>query len=250
MHEAQFRFYGPLNDFLPSSGMQYPFPYLFWGTPAIKDAIEAIGIPHPEVDLILVNGASVGFEYSLKRGDRVSVYPRFYVLDIHSLTRVRPKPVQALRFVLDGHLGRLAAYLRMLGFDTLYRSDFPDEDLARLSADDDRILLTRDRGLLKRNQVIHGYCVRQDQPRRQLVEVLARFDLSDQTAPFTRCMRCNHELEITTREEVRTRVPARIFRTQQEFQICLDCKRIYWKGSHHAHMLTLIEAVLAESSNG
>ncbi len=249
MHEAQFRFFGSLNDFLPSPDVQEPFAYLFWGAPAIKDAIEAIGVPHPEVDLILVNGESVGFEHDLRAGDRVSVFPKFYVLDIESLTRVRPQPMQGARFVLDGHLGRLAAYLRMLGFDTLYQSDFLDEELARLTAGEDRILLTRDRGLLKRNEVQHGYCVRQDQPRHQLVEVILRFDLRDRIAPFTRCMRCNHELEATTREDVRMRVPARILHSHRDFHVCPHCMRVYWRGSHHAHMLALIEAVLTESIN-
>lgn len=248
MQEARFRFYGSLNDFLPPGDGQAPLAYQFWGTPAVKDAIEAIGVPHPEVDLIIVNGESVGFNHRLKSGDQVSVYPCFYTLDIQSLTCVRPQPVYGVRFVLDGHLGRLAAYLRMLGFDTLYRSDFPDEALARYSAGDDRILLTRDRGLLKRNQIQYGYCVRQDQPRRQLVEVAVRFNLLDQMAPFTRCMRCNRKLEAATRDQVRRRVPERILQSQQEFQMCPDCSRIYWRGSHHTHMLALIEAVMTEAS--
>ena len=121
---ARFRFYAELNDFLPGRKRQRSFPYKFMGTPSVKDAIEAIGVPHPEIDLIIVNGESVGFEYNLQDGDAVAVYPVFESFDIAPAVRLRPMPLRETRFVLDGHLGKLTRMLRMLGFDSLYRSDF------------------------------------------------------------------------------------------------------------------------------
>lgn len=249
MHSATFRFYANLNDFLPASDAQRRFRYAFWGQPAIKDAIEALGPPHPEIDLVLLNGRSVPFNYALQDGDRVSVYPRFSRLNINTLTQVRAAPLHRVCFVLDAHLGQLASYLRMLGFDSLYRNDYADSALASLSTLQGRVLLTQDRGLLKRNRVQHGYCVREVQPRRQLVEVLSRFELIDSITPFTRCMRCNHILETVAAKEVRSSVPARVFQEQRRFRICPGCRRVYWQGSHHARMEALIESVIEETKS-
>jgi len=145
MATAFFRFYAELNDFLPRRRRQREFAVPLDGSPAVKHVIEALGAPHPEVDLILVNGQAVDFSYHLQDGDRVSVYPVFETFDITPLNRLRPHPLRQPRFVLDGHLGRLAAYLRMLGFDTLYTPHAEDERLAQLASDEKRILLTRDR---------------------------------------------------------------------------------------------------------
>jgi uncharacterized protein len=241
MNRACFRFYAELNDFLPPGRRGVTFAHAFGGSPSIKDLIEALGVPHTEVDLILVNGESVDFAYRVREGDRVSVYPVFESLDITPLLRVRPRPLREPRFVLDTHLGRLAAYLRLLGFDTLYRNDARDDELAQISSGEGRILLTRDRGLLKRSQVTHGYCVRETGPRRQLAEVVRRFDLSRSIAPFQRCMRCNGMLQPVRKEEVMDRLPPRTREYYDEFYICPACDRGYWKGSHYRQMRQLIE---------
>lgn len=246
MQSAVFRFYAGLNDFLDPSYAQREFRYAFWGHPAIKDAIEALGPPHPEVDLILINGQSVAFDYNLSDGDRVSVYPHFSLLDIAVLSHVQPASPQQYSFVIDTHLGRLARYLRMLGFDSLYRTDFSDDELARLSTLDGRILLTRDRGLLKRSEVKQGYCVRKDHPRHQLVEVLTRFSLVTFLLPFSRCMHCNQGLLAAARQQVRSRVPERIFQNHDQFRECPGCGRVYWRGSHHTRMERLIATVVSE----
>ena len=145
---AEFRFYEELNDFLPENRRKILFPFAFEGTPSVKDSIEALGVPHTEIDLILVNGISVDFGCLIRDGDRISVYPVFESIDITPLVRVHSQPLREPRFVLDMHLGRLARYLRMLGFDTLYRNDYADAELARISSQEYRILLTRDPGLL------------------------------------------------------------------------------------------------------
>ncbi len=247
MSSAQFRFYAELNDFLPTDRRQVTFVYTFDGRPSVKDTIEALGVPHTEVDLILANGVSVDFSYHLRDGDRISVYPVFESIDISPILRVRPQPLREARFVLDTHLGRLAGYLRMLGFDTLYRNDFKDEELARLSSRDRRILLTRDRGLLKRGEVTHGYCVRETHPRGQLVEVLQRFDLAGSVEPFKRCLRCNGLLAPVRKKDIVDSLPEKTQQYYDKYRRCQACGRIYWRGSHYQHMQRFIEQVLEET---
>jgi uncharacterized protein with PIN domain len=194
--------------------------------------------------LILVNDSAVGFEYTLKDSDWVSVYPRFRILDITSLTNVRPPALDSIRFVLDTHLGRLAAYLRMLGFDSLYWNQAQDEQLAHISHDQNRILLTRDRGLLKRNSVIYGYCVRSTNPRHQLKEIAQHFELAQDIQPFRRCMRCNGILEAVDKEQILERLPAGVRESHDEFRRCPECCRIYWRGSHFKRMDRLVSSAL------
>ena len=166
-HTATFRFYEELNDFLPPRRRKRAFDYTFRGTPSAKDAIEAIGVPHVEVDLILVNGVSVDFGHRLANADRVAVYPVFERLDITPLVRLRERPLRNPRFVADVHLGKLVRRLRILGFDCLYRNDYSDEQIARLSANQARTVLTCDVGLLKRREVVRGRWVRARQPARR-----------------------------------------------------------------------------------
>lgn len=249
MHCAWFRFYAELNDFLKPEERGRDLPFRFFAATAVKDALESFGVPHPEVELIIVNGESVGFGYLLCGGDRVSVYPVFESVDITPLLAVRPAPLRVTRFVLDTHLGRLAGYLRMLGFDTLYRNDYGDEELAHISAAGKRILLTRDRGLLMRSVVTHGYWVRETAVRRQAAEVVRRFDLTRSIRPFRRCLRCNTELREAAREEVAGQLPARTAEYYDEFQRCPGCGRVFWKGSHYRRMQRFIES-LSESSAG
>ncbi len=246
MPTAQFRFYAELNDFLPPECRWVSVVHRFEGQPSIKDSIEALGVPHTEVDLIIVNGVSVDFFHRLQDGDQISVYPVFESIDIAPLLQVRPEPLREVRFVLDTHLGRLAGYLRMMGFDTLYRNDFVDEELARISSHQSRILLTKDRGLLKRSEVTHGYYVRETHPRGQLVEVLRRFDLAGSVAPFERCMRCNGSLSTVRKEDVIDRLPPKTRHYYNDFRSCQGCGHIYWPGSHYQRMERFVSQVLEE----
>lgn len=249
MPTVYFRFYAELNDFLPRELRMAAFPYSFRGKQNVKHLIEAVGVPHTEIDLIMINGSSVEFCHIPKDGDRISVYPVFEALDISSISRVRPQPLRQMRFVLDSHLGRLAVYLRMLGFDTLYRNDYHDEELVRISLAERRVLLTSDRSLLMRGAVTHGYFVRQKNWREQLIDVLRRFDLCDIVSPLTRCLVCNELLETVAKQAVMDRVPARSRRSCNEFWQCSGCGQLYWNGSHHGHMLQFVEKVLKASKN-
>ena len=238
---AQFRFYEELNDLLPHAKQKVAFPYQFKGTPSIKDAVEAIGVPHTEVDLILVNGNSVGFDYQLQPGDRVSVYPVFESLDIAAVTNLRPNPLRQPKFILDVHLGKLARLLRMLGFDSLYRNDFHDHQMVELAQQEMRIILTRDRGLLKNKTVTHGYWIRSHQPDEQVREVVRRFDLGGQIRAFSRCRVCNGRIEIVDRTQIEHLLLPKTSRYYDEFHVCVGCGRVYWKGSHYQRMKTYIE---------
>ena len=189
---ATFRFYAELNDFLEPGLRGREIRYAFSGRPAVKSAIEALGVPHPEVEVIVVGGSSVGFDSRLDDGDRVAVYPMFEAVDVSPIMRLRERPLRQTRFVLDTHLGKLARLLRLLGFDTLYRNDFDDEEIVRVSVDERRIALTRDRGILKHGELTHGYCLRSAAPLEQVHEVMSRFDLRRSVAPFSRCTMCNH----------------------------------------------------------
>jgi uncharacterized protein with PIN domain len=149
-----------------------------------------------------------------------------------------------VRFVLDGHLGKLASYLRLLGFDTLYRNDYDDDELADTSSNQRRILLTRDRGLLKRNRVWFGYCIRARSPGEQVVEVLKRFDLAERAHPFSRCACCNGLLTPVEKVDVFDRLEPKTKLYYDDFRICQDCDRIYWKGSHFERMESQLQDLL------
>lgn len=246
MHKASFRFYASLNDFLPRDRRQVTFVHAFQGRESVKDLIEAIGVPHTEVDVILIQGKPADFSSLVEEGDRISVYPAFESIEIAPLTRVGPEPFDDARFVLDTHLGRLAAYLRLAGFDALYRNDFGDDTLAHVSRREDRILLTRDLGLLKRRAVTRGYWLRTTAPRRQLVEVLQRFDLLQRARPFRRCLRCNALLEPATKESVIGQLPPRTRQHYHEFHRCTGCDRVYWKGSHYEAMESFLSHALSD----
>lgn len=219
------------------------------GSPAVKDVIESIGVPHVEVGAITADGRPVSLGHRVRDGERIAVYPPGQRVPGGARDqRAGPEggDPQPPRFVVDGHLGRLAAYLRMLGFDTLYAADATDAALAELAARDDRILLSRDRGLLKRSIVRRGYVLRSYRPHVQLREVVDRFELAPASRPFGRCLRCNGVLEAIDPAVARPLVPPRVALEQAEFRRCSGCSALFWRGSHHARMIRLIEALLPE----
>jgi uncharacterized protein with PIN domain len=246
VRQAILRFYGELNDFLPAGLRQRTIGRGFDAPPSVKDLIESCGVPHTEVDLVLVNGSAVDFSRGVADGDRIAVYPHFRTLELPSGTGLQPAPLATSRFVLDVHLGRLAGYLRLAGFDAAYRNDFSDEDLARVSQNENRILLTRDRELLKRSIVSRGFFVRQTSPRRQLAEVILRFDLARAMAPFTRCARCNGVLAAVAKEAVANELPAQVRLSCGAFLRCPGCGRVYWDGTHVDQIRRFLRLALEE----
>ena len=211
----------------------------------VKDAIEALGIPHTEVDLILIDGKSVGFDHILQGEERVSVFPRFESIDITPILKVRPEPLRETKFVADVHLGRLAGYLRLFGFDCLYDQSLVDEELAHISRDDKRILLTRDRGLLKRSAVSHGCLVRSTIPREQLIEVIGRYDLVRSIQIANRCTHCNEFLQKVEKDLILDRLETDTASQHNQFMQCKGCGRIYWKGSHFEKIHQFVREIKA-----
>jgi hypothetical protein len=245
MATVTVRLYGALNDFVPAVRRHAALGCTFAGTRAVKDLVEGLGVPHTEIDLLLVNGEVVGFAHPVRDGDRVAAYPRFEGLDLGETPRLIPGEPAEPAFVADVHLGRLAAYLRLAGFDTAYDRHLSDAEIVDLAAGSDRTVLTRDVGLLMHRRVSRGYFVRDTQPARQLVEVLQRFDLPARAAPFSRCLPCNGRLRPASRGEVEPLLPGRTRDLYRSFQRCGTCGRIYWQGSHHARMQRLLEAAFA-----
>lgn len=238
------RFYEELNDFLPVEQRKVQVAHRLSKKASIKDVIESFGVPHTEIDLILVNQQSVDFAYIVQPDDVISVYPVFEAFDISPLVRLRPKPLRETRFVLDVHLGRLAVYLRFLGYDTLYQNTYTDDELARISAEDNRILLTRDRDLLKRRMVTHGYYIRATRPKHQLAEVVQRFQLAPQSPMSSRCTICNSVLIAVEKQQILHRLPPNTQVYYQRFSYCQRCDKVYWEGSHYHNMQkTLREAL-------
>ena len=232
---VRLRFYGDLNVFLPAADRQRAVVRQVSGRQTVKNLIERIGVPPAEVYFVLKNGTPADFGDLVRDGDRLSIYPRMRHLTPESGT-LRPPPPNHPRFVLDTHLGQLARYLRMMGFDTRYENDFADERLAALSDEEFRILLTRDLGLLRRNRIRHGAFVRATDPEEQLHEVIRRYDLRDSMDPLTRCTRCNGCIKPVDKSTVVDELPPDTRRNFDTFYRCAQCKQIYWKGSHYERM--------------
>jgi uncharacterized protein len=240
---VEVRAYAELNDFLAPELRGATVRRPFRPHQTVKDVLEAMGIPHTEIDLILVNGDPADFGHRPTAGDRIAAYPMFEALDVGSTTRLRPLPLRDPRFVVDVNLGRLARLLRVLGLDVWWSSDADDATLAHVSLDEQRILLTRDRGLLKRRAITHGLFVHSQDPEEQTLEVIRRLDLRQRLAPLTRCLHCNGKLAPVAKHEVIDRLEPLTRRYYEEFSRCAECGRIYWAGSHHARLLGIVERI-------
>jgi uncharacterized protein len=243
---AVLRFYEELNDFLPPSRRKQAFELGFEPPAPARHLIETCGVPHTEVELILLNGVSVGLEQPVADGDRIAVYPLFEALDIRPLLRLREHPLRDPRFLADAHLGKLARLLRMLGFDVLFRNDWADRELAQVAAAEGRILLTRDRGLLMHRLVTHGCHLRTGVPMQQLRQLIQRLDLCGSIRPFSRCMECNGRLQPVALAEVAAVLPPRVREGQQRFWRCDGCGRVYWQGSHYRAMRRQVAGLCLE----
>ncbi len=218
---------------------------------SVKDVVESLGVPHPEVGLLLLDGVPVGFDHRVGgpaddgRDRRLAVFPPWRTLPLPAAATPTPAPGDPTRFVLDVHLGALARRLRWLGMDCWYRRDADDAELAAVAVDQVRILLTRDRGLLRRGIVVHGYLPRADDPDAQTLEVVDRYGLVRHLDPGSRCVHCNARLEAVGPDEVAEVVPPRSLRAFNEFARCRDCGRVFWPGSHHEALQELLARIEA-----
>jgi uncharacterized protein with PIN domain len=237
------RFYDDLNDFLPKDLRGKAIEMGFIDRQSVKDMIESAGVPHSEVSLVLINSRPAGFERIAAPGDYISVYPYFTHFDISTISPVYiPIPEQP-QFIADVNLGRLAGYLRLLGFDTLYANDLEDAEIAETSAHSGRIVLSRDVGLLKRSLVRIGYWLRSQDPAEQLEEVVIKFRLIDKLREFTICSTCNSPIEPVTKSEIKHLLEDGTRKYFNEFFRCIGCGKIYWQGSHFERMKDLIDKI-------
>jgi len=235
---CNFMFYGELEDFLLKKQRKEIIKYGFNQNPSVKDAIEALGIPHTEVGTIFINKKAVDFSYNLQNQDKIDIYPMIYKGIKREFSFI-PKYLSEILFVVDVHLGSLAKFLRMAGFNTKYNSsDIGDLELSKISENENRIILTRDIGLLKRANVNYGYWVRNTDPKKQFQEIVERYNISKDFKAFSRCTECNGINIPISIEDVkkRTELPVRITIEYDSFKTCKNCHKVYWEGSHHKKM--------------
>ncbi len=229
---AFFHFTKSLDFFLPHNLRGQTITVTFRGRQTIKHLIESLGIPHTEAGQVFINGESRNQDDVPHDGDRIEIEAELSI-----------PPIEPC-FLLDGHLGRLTAHLRMLGFDCLYDARYNDEKLAKVVMREVRILLSRDRRLLMRKVVTYGYCPRSLDPKEQLLEVLDRYELAGRVKPFLRCIRCNHPLGSIGKEAILDRLEPLTKKYFEEFRICPACRQIYWRGSHYERMQAFIARIV------
>lgn len=242
------RFYEELNDFLPEERKKTSFSLNIDGAAKLEDVLKGLGVPQERVDLICAGSRSVHFSYRPCDGERIAVYPVFEAMDISGMSALDGRPLRRPAFISDVHLGRLAKRLRLLGFDTLYRSDYTDEQIIYISLRESRVILTRDRRLLEDKRVTHGIWVSNENVDAQAREIMARMDLYNNIEPFSRCLECNGAIKEASRDDVIDKLPPKTKDYYEEFFQCEECGRVYWKGSHYKRMTRFIDNIRRQSS--
>ena len=236
-------FHGDLPFFLPRNMREQPVRRCLQEKTSIKDVIEACGVPHPEVDLIVCQGVPVDFRHQLAADAQISVYPVGGAAGLFGDRRLQQR--RHTRFVADGHLGKLARDLRLLGVDVLYASTVADAALIEIAVSEGRALLTRDRRLLMHSVIEHGYSPRSQVPEEQAREVLRRFELADALKPYSRCLRCNAALTAVKKEDIVGELEPLTRIYYHDFRRCDGCGAVYWPGSHFGKLQARIERLTA-----
>ena len=242
--EVIFRFYEELNDFLPAQRRKRDFQVGFKGRESVKDMIEALGVPHTEVDLILVNGKSVDFGCIIQDEDRISVYPTFESLDIKDVTRLREIPLRQTRFIADINIRDIVKYMRALGLDVYYDASLSPREIIRISKRENRTILTKSKKLLKFRDVMHGIFIRPGTKVEQIKRIIDFLSLQEVITPFSRCLQCNNSLVRISKEKILDRIPPKTREFYDEYSYCKACDRIYWKGTHFTRIKRVIDEIL------
>ncbi|EFL51711.1 protein of unknown function DUF82 [Solidesulfovibrio fructosivorans JJ]] len=243
---ATLRFRGALRELLRRPAANGVVVYPVTREASIKDVIEALGPPHTEIHGIIADDRPVGFEHRLAPGERITIEPAVFPIDVFTPTLLRPTPLPLpkQRFVADANVGRLATLLRLLGYDAVYDRDMEDGELARIAAEEGRIALSRDVSCLKRSKIMYGRLIRANDPQEQLRDILRAFGLTPPYGAFTRCLRCNRELAPVDKKDILDRLLPKTKRYYEKFSMCPECGRIYWAGSHYEHMRGWIREIL------
>lgn len=245
---AKLRCYAELNDFIPPQWRQRSFPVGFVAPAPLRHIAEGIGIPHTEIALALRNGEPVDLDCPVSDGDRLALYPLFASVAVDSASPIQLRPAGTPHFIADAHLGKLAGYLRLLGFDTLYTNDLGDQALAAIAAAEQRVLLSRDRNLLMHKAVRFGAFLHTTNAWTGVEYLERRYQLCSHAAPFSRCMKCNGLLEMVDKSTVMDQVPLAVERFQDAFWRCQGCGQVYWRGSHWQAMQQRVTALCAAYS--
>lgn len=240
LHKVQIKLHGSLKDFLPENSNKGIIVAGFDGSPAVKDTIESVGIPHAEIGRIEVNGLPFPYSFRIHENDEISVYPVEWKKSNDKELPLQPKIPESLRFVLDVHLGKLARELRLLGFDSQYKNDLSDEQIIEIGVSGKRIFLTRDVGILKNSKVEYGHWMRSTEMIPQVKEVMEVFGLRNRIQPFSICLKCNGRLLSVEKESVSDELPAKVRENQLQIFQCEKCRQLFWKGTHYDHMINRI----------
>jgi uncharacterized protein len=243
---VRLKFHDDLTFFLKSKTSNEVIERNLDEKTSVKDVIESCGVPHPEVDLILVNSKPVDFSHPIIKDADIDLYP---VQSQYLLFKEKRLQVRSIkRFVADGHLGTLARNLRLFGLDVAYVRQAQDRQLLNVMEREDRALLTRDRRLLMHAIVRHGYCPRSQNAEDQTIEVIRRFHLFDSITPFTRCLRCNGPLQKVVKADIIQRLEPLTKIYYEEFRRCTGCGQIYWAGSHFSKLQRRLEKICERCS--
>lgn len=240
----RFQIHGDLITLLkiPVDGEQI-FSHTIHRKASVKDVIESLGIPHPEIGRLTIHGTDIGFDYIVQHDDHIEIFPLVPLVDVLTPTLLRPSPLADIRFVVDVNVGKLASLLRMAGFDTAYHNNLRDTEIAQIAVNEKRIVLTRDTLLLKRKIVEYGHLIRETDPQKQLGEVINLFGLKEKIKPFSRCLRCNGILIPIAKEKIIHNLEPLTKKYYNTFHRCTGCKQIYWPGSHKDKMQECLDAI-------
>jgi hypothetical protein len=244
---VSFIFHGDLPGLLRKkyrSATRASVHYPLMRRTSIKDAIEALGVPHTEIACVIINNNEHHFESLLEDHANVMVFPPIPPFDVTMSTLLRPKPLPSIRFLADANVGKLARLLRMAGFDTIFDPKLEDGQLAEITCREQCVLLTRDISLLKHRKITFGRLVREQDPYRQFLEVITLFGLSQKIKPFSRCLLCNILLEPVDKESIVDRLKPLTRQYFKDFHICPACSRIYWPGSHRDKMVAFLGSLV------
>ena len=245
MSSILLQFHGDLKGFLGRRHVSGRIEYVLNRRASIKDIIESFKVPHTEVGAIRSRGRERDFQWIPNPDRAVEIFPVIPPLDVTKPSFLQPEPHAAVRFLVDVNVARLAMLLRTLGFDTAFDPLAGDAEMAGQAEREERIMLTRDTGLLRRRAVRFGRCIRAHDPDEQLAEVVRFFGLRPPFVLFSRCLRCNVPLVPVTKEEVWGRLEPKTKKYFNRFKICPQCDRVYWQGSHHEKLLERVERIVS-----